>query len=108
MSIRIKFSLRPKNLLTGYRDWTPKAAEKMIKELAEEQGYTCDSLTGCLLCRLCPEGYIGFRWDKRVLRGESQTNLVGPGFHVAVVSFLDQLASRGGLKIKVEDKTGYY
>lgn len=108
MSIRIKFSLRPKNLLTGYRDWTPKTAEKMIKELAEEQGYTCDSLTGCLLCRLCPEGYIGFRWDKRILRGESQTNLVGPGFHVAVISFLDQLASRGNLRLKVEDKTGYY
>ena len=34
MSIRIRFALRPKNRLTGYREWTPDAAETMIKELA--------------------------------------------------------------------------
>ena len=103
MSIRIRFALRPKNRLTGYREWTPDAAETMIKELAGEQGYTCESLSGCLLCRLCPEGYIWFHWDKRVLRGESQTNIVGPGFHVAVIAFLEQLAGQGKLKLKVDD-----
>ena len=60
MSIRIRFALRPKNRLTGSREWTPEAAETMIKELAGEQGYTCESLSGCLLCRFCPEGYIWF------------------------------------------------
>ena len=108
MSIRIRFALRPKNRLTGYREWTPDVAETMIKELAGEQGYTCESLSGCLLCRLCPEGYIWFHWDKRVLRGESQTNIVGPGFHVAVIAFLEELAVQGKLKLKVDDKTGYY
>lgn len=108
MSIRIKFTLRPKNRLTGFREWTPEAAEALVKALADEKGYTCEDFSGYLLCRLCPEGYIWFRWDKRVLKAESQTNIVGPGFHVAVIEFLEQLAGRRNLKLKVEDKTGYY
>lgn len=108
MSIRIKFVLRPKNRITSFKRWRPKPVEEMVRQMAEEQGYTCEHLSCFLLCKICPEGYIWFRWDKGKLRAESQTNIVGPGFHVTVIEFMEQLAERENLKLKAEDRTGYF
>lgn len=108
MSIRISFGLRPKNRLTSLRSWTPIAAEAMVKELAGEFGCTWEPFYGHLILRFCPEGNIWFRWHKRMLWGESQTNIAGPGFHAAVIEFLERLADGGSLKLKVSDMTGYF
>lgn len=108
MSINISFSLRPKNRLAGLKNWTSKTAEEMVKELGEEFGCTWTPFYGFLILRFCPEGNIWFRWHKHTLLGESQTNIAGPGFHAAVIEFLERLAGLGKLKLKVSDRTGYF
>lgn len=108
MSIRIRFSLEPKKKIFSGISWNSQSAEKMAKNLAKEMGYRCFRLEGFLLVQLCPEGYIWLKWNNRRLHGESQTNIAGPGFHAAAIQFLEELANKEKLKLKVEDQTGYY
>lgn len=108
MSIRIGFSLEPKRKIFSGFAWNCQSAELTVKELAKELGYQCFRVEGMLLIQLCPEGYIWFHWNKRKFQGESQTNIAGPGFHAAVVQFLERFAEENKLKLKVEDRTGYF
>ncbi|WP_077612004.1 hypothetical protein [Clostridium sp. Marseille-P2415] len=108
MSIRIRFSLEPKKKIFSGISWSCQSAENMAKDLAKEMGYRCFRIEGFLLVQLCPEGYIWLKWNKRRLQGESQTNIAGPGFHAAAIDFLEKLAQREKLKLKVEDRTGYF
>lgn len=108
MSIRIRFSLEPKKKIFSGIVWNCQNAERMTKNLVKEMGYQCYRMDGFLLVQLCPEGYIWFQWKKQKLQGESQTNIAGPGFHAAVIDFLEQLAGKERLKLKVEDRTGYF
>lgn len=108
MSIRIKFSMEPRRKLAAVKRWNMKAAREMIQGLADELGYYCDTVEGYFMCRICPEGYIWFLWDQRKLVGESQTNLAGPGYHVAVIDFLERLEQRGDLRLEVDDRTEYF
>lgn len=108
MSIRIRFSLEPKKKIFSGVVWNLQNAERMTKSLVKEMGYHCYRIEGFLLVQLCPEGYIWFQWNKNKLQGESQTNIAGPGFHVAVIEFLERLAEIEKLKLKVEDRTGFY
>lgn len=107
MSIRIRFSLEPKKKIFTGINWNCQSAELMAKNLAKEMGYSCFRIEGFLLIQLCPEGYIWLKWNKRKFQGESQTNIAGPGFHAAVVDFLETLAKKEKLKLKAEDRTGY-
>lgn len=108
MSIRIRFSLEPKKKLFSKITWNLQSAEQMIKSLAKHLGYHCFRAEGFLLVQLCPEGYVWLNWNKHKLHGESQTNIAGPGFHAAVIDFLEKLAMNENLKLKVEDRTGYF
>lgn len=108
MSIRIRFSLEPKKKIFFGISWNCQSAESMAKDLAKEMGYRCFRIEGFLLVQLCPEGYIWLKWNKRRLQGESQTNIAGPGFHAAAIDFLEKLAQKEKLKLKVEDQTGYF
>ena len=108
MSIRIRFSLEPKRKIFSGFAWNCQSAELAVKDLAKELGYQCFRVEGMLLIQLCPEGYIWFQWSKRKFQGESQTNIAGPGFHAAVVQFLERFAEENKLKLKVEDRTGYF
>ena len=108
MSIRIRFSLEPKKKIFSGFAWNSQSAELMVKDLAKKMGYQCFRIEGMLLVQLCPEGYIWFNWNKRKLQGESQTNIAGPGFHAAVVEFLEEAAREKKLKLRVEDRTGYF
>jgi hypothetical protein len=108
MSIRIRFSLEPKKKIFSGVVWNVQNAERMTKSLVKEMGYHCYRIEGFLLVQLCPEGYIWFQWNKNKLQGESQTNIAGPGFHVAVIEFLERLAKIEKLKLKVEDRTGFF
>jgi hypothetical protein len=108
MSIRIRFTLEPKKKIFSGVNWNAQNAERMTKSLIKEMGYHCYRMEGFLLVQLCPEGFIWFQWNKNKLQGESQTNIAGPGFHVAVIEFLERLAGKEKLKLKVEDRTGYF
>ncbi len=108
MSIRIRFSLEPKNKFFSGINWNGQTAEGMTKSLAKEMGYRCFRMEGFLMVQLCPEGYIWLKWNNRRFQGESQTNIAGPGFHAAAIDFLERLAKKEKLKLKVEDRTGYY
>lgn len=108
MSIRIRFSLEPKKKMFSKITWNLQSAEQMIKSLAKDKGYHCFRVDGFLLVQLCQEGYVWFNWNKCKLQGESQTNIAGPGFHAAVIDFLEKLAIDKKLKLKVEDRTGYF
>lgn len=108
MSIRISFSLEPKKKIFSRIKWNDHSAEGMVKKMAEDLGYRCFLLEGFLMVQMCPEGYLWLRWNKRKLQGESQTNIAGPGFHAAAIDFLEKIANRENLRLKVEDRTGYY
>lgn len=108
MSIRIRFSLEPKKNIFTRINWNCQSAESMAKKLAKEMGYRCFRMEGFLLVQLCQEGYIWLKWSRKKLQGESQTNIAGPGFHVAAISFLERLAKEEKLRLRVEDRTGYY
>ncbi|MDR7814493.1 hypothetical protein [Lacrimispora sp.] len=108
MSIRIRFSLEPKKKIFSGIVWNGQSAEGMAKELAKEMGYRCFRIEGFLIVQLCQEGYVWLKWSKSKLQGESQTNIAGPGFHVAAIDFLERLADKEKLKLRLEDRTGYY
>lgn len=108
MSIRIRFSLEPKRKIFSGIQWNDQTAREMAANLAKSLGYQVLRVEGFLIVKLCPEGNIWFKWNQRKLQGESQTNIAGPGFHVAVIEFLEKLAEKERLKLKLEDKTGYY
>ncbi len=104
MSIRIKFSLEPRRTIFSGNKFNYQMAETVAKEI----GYRCFRVDGFLLIQLCPEGYVWLKWNKQKLQGESQTNIAGPGFHAAVIDYLEQLAKREKMKLKVDDRTGYF
>lgn len=108
MSIRLKFSLVPGRRIFSGIKWNSQAAELMVKNLAEEMEYSCFQQKRLLVVQMCAEGYLWFQWEKGRYLGESQTNLAGPGFHRAVIEFLEKLADREKLSVRVEDRTGYF
>lgn len=107
MSIRIRFSLGPKRKIFSGIEWDSQTAEKRVENLAKSLSYQVLKVDGLLVVKLCPEGYIWFKWNRKRLQGESQTNIAGPGFHVAAVEFLRKLSVEEHLKLTLEDKTGY-
>lgn len=108
MGISIKFYMRPRNLITGWFRWDPKEIQDEMRTFAEEKGYQCECKGRYLMIRLCPEGYVWVKRDNNRLKGESQTNIAGPGFHVAVLHFMEEMCEGIGIHLKVEDQTGYY
>ncbi|WP_333645890.1 hypothetical protein [Lacrimispora sp.] len=104
MSIRIRFSLEPRKTVF----FGNKLNYQMAETVAREMGHKCFRVDSFLLVQLCPEGYVWLKWNKHKLQGESQTNIAGPGFHAAVIEYLERLAKREKLKLKVDDKTGYF
>jgi hypothetical protein len=108
MGITINFSLEPKRKLFARSNWNLEKAAYLIKGLAEENGYHYSASHDPLIINICLEGSMWFRWKRRKFYGMSKTNIAGPGFHVAVIQFLEKLAERGDLKLRVLDRTGYY
>ena len=77
-------------------------------ELAREQRVSCSEAGEYVIYQFCPEGYLWMGWKDGQIIGDCQTNIAGPGFHAAVVHFLELFAARGELRLLVEDTTGYY
>lgn len=108
MSITISFTMEPKMSLTGTKPWDGEQTAGFTKGLAKELGYHCDVISGYVVYQLCPEGFLWMTWKGKQLVGDCQTNIAGPGFHAAVVYFLELFAARGSLKLSVKDPTGFY
>lgn len=94
--------------LTGARAWEDGQTAGFAGELAKELGYHCEVISGYVIYQLCPEGFLWMSWKGKQLAGDCQTNIAGPGFHAAVIYFLELFAARGKLKLRVKDQTGYY
>lgn len=100
--------MEPKKSWFGKNGWDQQKAEKYAKDLAHEHGYHCDIIDGYMIYQFCPEGFVWMKWAEHRLVGDCQTNIAGPGFHAAVVHFLELFAAHAELKLLVEDQTGYY
>ena len=108
MSITISFTMEPKMSLTGTKPWDGEQTAGFTKGLAKELGYHCDVISGYVVYQLCPEGFFVDDLEGKAAGGDCQTNIAGPGFHAAVVYFLELFAARGSLKLSVKDPTGFY
>ena len=95
MSITISFTMEPKMSLTGTKPWDGEQTAGFTKGLAKELGYHCDVISGYVVYQLCPEGFLWMTWKGKQLVGDCQTNIAGPGFHAAVVYFLELFAAFG-------------
>ena len=62
-----------------------------------------------IICRL---GVIFFNYEKAeeeiTVSGDCQTNLVGAGFHKAVIELMDEIVDLNGFPFEIEDDTKYY
>ena len=108
MGITISFTMEPRKTLMGAKAWDGEKTAEFARGLGKELGYHCDIISGYVIYQLCPEGFLWMNWRGKQLVGDSQTNIVGPGFHGAVIHFLELFAARGDLKLNVKDPTGYY
>ena len=108
MSIIISFSLKPKGTWLSGQGWNMEKMQEFSKGLAREQGFYCETAGDFVIYQFCPEGYLWMQWKNHQIQGSSQTNVAGPGFHAAVIYFLELYAVRGNMGLWVEDRTGYY
>lgn len=108
MSITISFSMKPAGSWVPGNGWNQERMQAFSKSLAQEMEYHCDVVGEFIIYQFCPEGFLWMEWKDGSIIGECQTNIAGPGFHAAVIHFLELYAARGNLKLKVQDDTGYY
>ena len=107
MGITISFSMKPQHSWLPQNTWNLERMQRFSRELAGQMGYHCDVVGDYVIYQFCPEGFLWMAWKKGEIVGECQTNIAGPGFHAAVIHFLDLYASRGKLGLLVKDDTGY-
>lgn len=108
MSITISFTMKPKRSMLFGKGWNQERMQLFSRQLAREFGYHCDKIEEHMIYQFCPEGFLWMGWKDGSVVGECQTNIAGPGFHAAVIHFLELYAVRAGLELQVEDDTGYY
>lgn len=108
MSITISFSMKAGKKWLHSQERTRARVRELAEGLEEELDYVCDMVEDRIVCRFCPEGYLWMGWTEGILVGDCQTNIAGPGFHAAVIRFLEVFASKAGMKLWVEDETGYF
>ncbi len=108
MSITISFSMRQKKHRRHGRERMGLRLQELAKSLGKELGYSCDVVRDLIVCQFCPEGFVWMGWHDGWLVGDCQTNIAGPGFHVAVIHFLELFVSKADMKLFIQDDTGYY
>ncbi|MEG0566495.1 MAG: hypothetical protein RR590_09800, partial [Hungatella sp.] len=107
MSIVVKFSMGPKKNWFHGTLWNQDTAEELAKNIAMDMGFSCDVTGGYLIFSFCPEGFLWMSFQQGKMVGDCQTNIVGPGFHAAVIHFLELFALKGEFTLRIEDRTGY-
>lgn len=108
MAITISFSMKPPASLLPGTGWDQGRMQAFSRRLADEMGYHCDIAGEYIIYQFCPEGFLWMGCKDGSITGECQTNIAGPGFHAAVIHFIELYAAKGHLKLLVQDETGYY
>lgn len=107
MSIVITFSMEPKKRWFGGKVWNQETVKAFASHQADHMGYHFQLMEEIMVFQFCPEGFLWMKWENGKLIGECQTNIAGPGFHAAVIYFLELFAARGELFLDIKDHTGY-
>lgn len=84
-----------------------------LNALANDYGYLMESEEGASWVHFCRLGTLILDYEEDdngalVVNGTCQTNLLGAGFHVAAIAFVERLADRLGSALDLEDETDYY
>lgn len=108
MSITISFSMKPKKYRLPGQERRCSRLAQLAKNMERELGYCCEVVQDMVVYHFCPEGFLWMGWQDGKIIGDCQTNIAGPGFHAAVIHFLELFASRAEFKLFVRDVTGYY
>lgn len=108
MSINITFSMSVPKTWFSHTEWDWDMVKSYVCALAEEFHYQCDIIEKYLILQLCPEGFLWMKWEEKQLTGNCQTNIAGPGFHGAVIHFLELIAARKKFRLSLNDPTGYF
>lgn len=91
--------------------------KRTVEKLAVESGYHVVHAESSTTVSFCKLGDLFLNYqnggkentnDIISINGECQTNLLGPGFHKAAITFIDRLQQVSGIRFKVKDETGYY
>lgn len=85
-----------------------EAAFTMLQQTAQEGDVYFNRNGGSAVVNLCRAGDIFFEYKDGCITGDCQTNVAGPGFHQAAISFMDQYIRPSGLEFEVIDETNYY
>lgn len=104
MSINLNFEIRD---FFQKDNLNEAKAKHMLEKLCNTYGYYSNWKANAGHIELCPEGEVYFRIEDNVLYGDTQTNVAGPGFHAAVIDFLDDFITEGNYVLDIEDETGY-
>ena len=93
------------------------AFKRTVEKLAAESGYHAEhdeSATRVSFCKL-GDLFLNYQYEGKEntddtvsVTGECQTNLLGPGFHKAAITFIDKLQQATDTRFEVEDETEYY
>lgn len=87
---------------------TPADVFAQLADYAREHGLFVSSPSeSSASVKLCHMGDVLFNVKDGALIGESQTNVVGPGFHVAALEFIEGFFSFAKLKAELDDEGGY-
>ncbi|HWI65115.1 MAG TPA: hypothetical protein VNT75_25075 [Symbiobacteriaceae bacterium] len=104
MSINLTFrGTRQISLSSLWR--RPPQLDEALRALQERYGYRI--LEGGLL-EFCPTGHVQVKATGGGIAGEFAGTPTGPGFHRAAVDFLTELGALLGLRMTVDDDTGYW
>ena len=94
-----------------------EAFKRTVEKLAVESGYHVVHAESSTTISFCKLGDLFLNYqnggkentnDIISINGECQTNLLGPGFHKAAITFIDRLQQVSGIRLRVKDETGYY
>lgn len=108
MGIGFKFLLKPKKKLFSRKAMDRAALIEQAVAAAEENGYNSRIYKNKIFCEFCVEGYLWLELKEDHVEGECQTNVAGPGFHVAAIEYLERLAAALEWQLDIDDETGYY
>lgn len=108
MGLYLKFHTKTRNI---------ESFRQMVDRLAADSGYNVEHNEDSVTIVFCALGVLYLSYEKyrrwicssRVsIHGICQTNLLGAGFHKAVVEFVDKLQQGNEEPLVVEDETGYF
>lgn len=107
MGLDLTFKGRLKRKIWGNK-LSQERLERILQCLAEkfEYGFARDDED--FLVEFCPTGVLNMNLVEGKIKGHARTSVAGPGFHKAVVDFLDVMATRLELDLLVEDDTSYW